>query len=539
MGVTDVFSLIGGLALFLYGMKIMGDGLELIAGQRLKQVLEKLTSNRLMGLIVGLVVTALIQSSSATTVMLVGFVNAGLMSVAQTVGVIMGANIGTSVTAQLIALNISEIAPLFAFAGVALIMFFRGDRLHYMGQVVAGLGILFIGMGTMSDAMRPLRDMPEFISLLTRFENPVLGILVGAGFTAIIQSSSASIGILQALAMQNLVTLPGCIYVVFGMNIGTCITAIIASLGANRAAKRVAMVHLSFKIVGTLLFSLLMIFLPFVDWIMAISPGNISQQIANAHSLFNIVAVALLFPFAGQFAVFAHRVIPEAPTSSTAVVLKYLDAHTMGAPALALHQVRQELTRMAGLAQENVRLGMAALIDADDSHFDAIKANEDIVDALDHEITNYLVRLNQVELSSADAGITSAFAHVTSDLERISDHSENLMERAAERIAGQVDLSDTALDNLRELEGVLETLTENCVRLIRNADEKTGDRDALRAQIADEEQSVDDLVTIFKNSHVQRAAKGECTPESGYLFLNSLTDIERIGDHAMNISEKL
>lgn len=538
MGISDIFSLLGGLALFLFGMKMMGDGLELFAGQRLKQVLEKLTSNRFMGLIVGLIVTAIIQSSSATTVMAVGFVNAGLMTVRQTVGVIMGSNIGTSVTAQLIALNITEIAPLFAFAGVALIMFTRRDKLHYIGQVIAGLGILFIGMNTMSTAMYPLRSMPEFTSLLTRFENPVLGILVGAMFTAIIQSSSASIGILQALAMQNLVTLPACIFVIFGMNIGTCITAIIASLGASRNAKRVAFIHLIFKIAGTLIFSLLMIFIPFVDWIMALSPENVSQQIANAHSLFNVVAVVLLFPFGNKFADLASAAIPEVATTPSATVLRYLDTHKMGAPAIALSQVRQELDRMAHIARDNVSLALGALIQGTDKDFATIQANEDIVDALDHEITSYLVRLNQVELSVVDASEVSAFFHVVSDLERIGDHAENLKEKAEERIKSDISFSDTAIAELKELERITHGLLRNCIELIGDERQEL-DHIALQGKVANKEQSVDDMVTLIKNNHVRRVDSGECSADGAFLFMDSLTDIERIGDHAMNISEKL
>lgn len=310
MTTTNILSLLGGLALFLYGMQMMGNGLEAAAGDRLKQILEKLTSNRFLGVIVGALVTAVIQSSSATTVMVVGFVNAQMMTLQQAVWIIMGANVGTTITGQLIALDVSAIAPLVAFMGVALIMFTKSAKATDIGQIIAGLGILFIGMNMMSTAMMPLRESKEFVELVTHFSNPLVGILVGAGFTALIQSSSASVGILQALAASGVIGLDGAVYVLFGQNIGTCITAVLASIGTSREAKQATAIHLSFNIIGTVIFTLVCMFTPLVSLVIHWTPYNATAQIANMHTLFNICTTLLLLPFGKYLAEFAQRILP-------------------------------------------------------------------------------------------------------------------------------------------------------------------------------------------------------------------------------------
>ena len=300
MKFSDIMGLLGGLALFLYGMQMMGSGLEAAAGNRMKQILEKLTSNRFLGVAIGAAITAVIQSSSATTVMVVGFVNSGMMTLRQAVWIIMGANIGTTITGQLITLDVGELAPLFAFIGVALVVFFKNPQTRHWGQIVAGLGVLFIGMEMMSSAMAPLRESEAFVSLMTRFSNPILGILAGAVFTAVIQSSSASVGILQALAKSGVVNLGGAVYVLFGQNIGTCITAVLASIGTSRSAKRATIIHLLFNVIGTIIFTTLCIVTPLTSWMEMLTPGNPTAQIANMHTLFNIATTLLLLPFAGH-----------------------------------------------------------------------------------------------------------------------------------------------------------------------------------------------------------------------------------------------
>ena len=308
---TDVMGLLGGLALFLYGMQMMSQGLENAAGNKMKKILGKLTSNRFLGVVVGAVITAVIQSSSATTVMVVGFVNSGLMTLTQAIWIIMGANIGTTITGQLIALDVGALAPFIAFVGVAILVFLKNEKIHPIGHIVAGLGILFIGMDMMSASMEPLSDSTEFIRLLTRFENPILGILAGMIFTAIIQSSSASVGILQALAAGGVVTLDSAAFILFGQNIGTCITALLAAIGANRNAKRTTVVHFSFNIIGTFLFAILCVVTPLIHWMQSISPDNVPAQIANLHTLFNIVTTILLLPFGQVLATIAKKILPD------------------------------------------------------------------------------------------------------------------------------------------------------------------------------------------------------------------------------------
>ena len=316
MTITNALSLLGGLALFLYGMQMMSSGLEAAAGNQMKRILERLTSNRILGVLVGAGITAVIQSSSATTVMVVGFVNSGMMTLRQAVWIIMGANIGTTITGQLIALDVGVIAPLLAFVGVALVVFIKRPSVRYWGQIVAGLGILFIGMNMMSDSMKPLQDSQVFINLMTTFQNPLIGILVGAVFTAIIQSSSASVGILQTLARSGLIGLNSAVYVLFGQNIGTCITAVLASIGTSRNAKRTTIIHLMFNIIGTILFTLACMFFPLTSFVEGWTPGSPSAQIANMHTLFNVVTTLLLLPFGTYLANLATKILPEKPAEA-------------------------------------------------------------------------------------------------------------------------------------------------------------------------------------------------------------------------------
>ena len=369
MELTNLFALLGGLALFLYGMTMMSNGLELAAGNKMKSILEKLTTNRFLGVGVGALITALIQSSSATTVMTVGFVNAGLMKLENAVWVIMGANIGTTITGQLIALDITALAPVIAFIGVALIAFVKNKKLDAIGEIIAGLGILFMGMEMMSSAMAPLRSSPEFVSIVSNFENPLIGILVGAGFTAIIQSSSASVGILQALAMSGVITLPSAIYVLFGQNIGTCITAVLASIGTGRNAKRTTIIHLSFNIIGTIIFVIISMLTPFAHIMQSLTPSNIPAQIANVHTVFNVVTTILLLPFGKQLVQLAYIILPEKEGLEDKMTLKYLDFgifendYHIGTSAIANTQLFNETQNMLNVAIDNVRKSFELMID--------------------------------------------------------------------------------------------------------------------------------------------------------------------------------
>lgn len=374
MKITDLISLLGGLGLFLYGMQMMSNGLEAAAGNRMKKILEKLTANRFLGVLVGAGITAAIQSSSATTVMVVGFVNSGMMTLGQAVWIIMGANIGTTITGQLIALDIGAFAPLFAFIGVALIVFIKKEKVHHYGKIIAGLGILFIGMDMMSSAMMPLRDSQTFINLMTKFSNPVLGILAGALFTAVIQSSSASVGILQALAGSGVIGLSQAVYVLFGQNIGTCITAVLASIGTARNAKRTTIIHLLFNIIGTIIFTIVCILTPFAAFVESLTPDNVAAQIANMHTIFNITTTILLLPFGTYLAKITTKILPDLPEEKSDVMhLEYIrpipienrGETKIGLSAIAVNAIKNELLRMVKMAKENV-----------DASFEAVKTEK-------------------------------------------------------------------------------------------------------------------------------------------------------------------
>ncbi|MFR2445729.1 MAG: Na/Pi cotransporter family protein, partial [Thomasclavelia spiroformis] len=383
MKLTDIFAMCGGLALFLYGMTMMSNGLELAAGNKMKSILEKLTTNRFLGVIVGALITAVIQSSSATTVMVVGFVNAGLMNLTNAVWVIMGANIGTTITGQLIAIDITALAPIIAFVGIAMIVFFKSKKMDAFGTIIGGLGILFMGMEMMSNAMVPLRSSPDFIRIVSTFENPFIGILVGAVFTAIIQSSSASVGILQALAKSGVVTLPSAIYVLFGQNIGTCITAVLASIGTGRNAKRTTIIHLSFNLIGTIIFVTISMLLPFADFVQSLTPGNIPAQIANVHTVFNVVTTILLLPFGTKLVTLAFKILPEKDGLEDKLTTKYLDSSIftndfhIGTSAIVSTQLFNETQNMVNVVQKNVQRSFELIVDYDEEkHKELLKDEE-------------------------------------------------------------------------------------------------------------------------------------------------------------------
>ena len=383
MKLTDIFAMCGGLALFLYGMTMMSNGLELAAGNKMKSILEKLTTNRFLGVIVGALITAVIQSSSATTVMVVGFVNAGLMNLTNAVWVIMGANIGTTITGQLIAIDITALAPVIAFVGIAMIVFFKSKKMDAFGTIIGGLGILFMGMEMMSNAMVPLRSSPDFIRIVSTFENPFIGILVGAVFTAIIQSSSASVGILQALAKSGVVTLPSAIYVLFGQNIGTCITAVLASIGTGRNAKRTTIIHLSFNLIGTIIFVTISMLLPFADFVQSLTPGNIPAQIANVHTVFNVVTTILLLPFGTKLVTLAFKILPEKEGLEDKLTTKYLDSSIftndfhIGTSAIVSTQLFNETQNMVNVVQKNVQRSFELIVDYDEEkHKELLKDEE-------------------------------------------------------------------------------------------------------------------------------------------------------------------
>ena len=534
MGITDVLALLGGLALFLYGMQMMSTGLEAAAGNRMKSILEKLTSNRIKGVLVG---AAVIQSSSATTVMVVGFVNSGLMTLKQAVWVIMGANIGTTITGQLIALDIGAIAPLFAIAGVGAIMFIKSEKVHHISSIFAGLGILFMGMDMMGAAMSPLKESEAFISLMTKFDNPLLGILVGALFTAVIQSSSASVGILQALASTGMIPLSSAVFVLFGQNIGTCITAVLASIGMKVNAKRTTVIHLLFNIIGTVLFTVICLVTPYVTWIEAMTPGDPVAQIANAHTVFNIVTTLLLLPFGTHMANIAVRILPDSKKADDEDLrLKYIrpfeSSYAIGHSAVAVSQVRDEVNRMRDMVAKNISDSFDSLVQYDEKLRKKVSEREEYIDFLNKGISEYIVSLMASEMNMSDSRKINGYYAIISNLERIGDHAVNLAEYGDDMRKWEIDFSDTVKEELNEMKA-------QCIAALDNLKEVTSENvERILSQAVIIEQKTDDMRDKYFKKQMQRLKKGKCKPQSGIVFSEILTDFERMGDHALNIAQQ-
>lgn len=537
MEITDVLALLGGLALFLYGMQMMSTGLEAAAGNRMKSILEKLTSNRVKGVLFGAAITAVIQSSSATTVMVVGFVNSGLMTLKQAVWVIMGANIGTTITGQLIALDIGAIAPLFAIAGVGAIMFIKSEKVHHISSIFAGLGILFMGMDMMGAAMSPLKESEAFISLMTKFDNPLLGILVGALFTAVIQSSSASVGILQALASTGMIPLSSAVFVLFGQNIGTCITAVLASIGMKVNAKRTTVIHLLFNIIGTVLFTVICLVTPYVTWIEAMTPGDPVAQIANAHTVFNIVTTLLLLPFGTHMANIAVRILPDSKKADDEDLrLKYIrpfeSSYAIGHSAVAVSQVRDEVNRMRDMVAKNISDSFDSLVQYDEKLRKKVSEREEYIDFLNKGISEYIVSLMASEMNMSDSRKINGYYAIISNLERIGDHAVNLAEYGDDMRKWEIDFSDTVKEELNEMKA-------QCIAALDNLKEVTSENvERILSQAVIIEQKTDDMRDKYFKKQMQRLKKGKCKPQSGIVFSEILTDFERMGDHALNIAQQ-
>lgn len=518
MGITDVLALLGGLALFLYGMQMMSTGLEAAAGNRMKSILEKLTSNRVKGVLVGAAITAVIQSSSATTVMVVGFVNSGLMTLKQAVWVIMGANIGTTITGQLIALDIGAIAPLFAIAGVGAIMFIKSEKVHHISSIFAGLGILFMGMDMMGAAMSPLKESEAFISLMTKFDNPLLGILVGALFTAVIQSSSASVGILQALASTGMIPLSSAVFVLFGQNIGTCITAVLASIGMKVNAKRTTVIHLLFNIIGTVLFTVICLVTPYVTWIEAMTPGDPVAQIANAHTVFNIVTTLLLLPFGTHMANIAVRILPDSKKADDEDLrLKYIrpfeSSYAIGHSAVAVSQVRDEVNRMRDMVAKNISDSFDSLVQYDEKLRKKVSEREEYIDFLNKGISEYIVSLMASEMNMSDSRKINGYYAIISNLERIGDHAVNLAEYGDDMRKWEIDFSDTVKEELNEMKA-------QCIAALDNLKEVTSENvERILSQAVIIEQKTDDMRDKYFKKQMQRLKKENVSRKAVSSFL--------------------
>lgn len=534
MGISEILSLCGGLALFLYGMHMMSSGLEAAAGDRMKQMLEKLTSNTIMGVVIGTVITALIQSSSATTVMLVGFVNSGIMDLSQTVGIIMGANIGATMNGVLLAVGIGDIAPAFAFIGVCLIQFTKDEKKNHIGEIIAGLGILFIGMNMMSSSMSALRNSPVFIGFLSSCSNPILAILVGTVFTALIQSSSASVGILQALAVSGVVDLHTGIYLMFGFTIGTCITAAIASIGTTANAKRTTVIHFLFNVIGTVIFVIFCQTMPVVDWIIRLTPNSPASQVANAHVIFKVVTTLILLPFSKQLVNLSMILIKDKKEDKRPTLMeraKLTAGYSMGTSAIIIRNIRDEINYMYDIAKKNVELSYDAVINNSSENMKVIRENEDHLDELNASISEYISNVLSIPMSRQDSDIITGYFRIVGNIERIGDHADNFAGYSRFFISRGLTMSDTAVDEVRHMR----SLTVDTMEFLEG--DRREDAGTMLINVSRGEQDIDDMTDEYRNRQMDRMRNGVCTAEVSVIYSEMLTDFERIGDHLLNIAE--
>ena len=535
MSVANILSMAGGLGLFLFGITTMGDGIENAAGAKHKRKHEVLTGNRFLAVLVGFVVTAIIQSSTATTVMVVGFVNAGMMSLAQAVGVIMGANIGTTVTSLLIALNFSSVAAASVLVGVILMLASKKTVVKNLGAIFTGFGLLFLGIDMMSDSMAPLRDSAGFMNFIVTVSEsplrPLFGIILGIVMTAVLQSSSASVGVLQTLAMQGLVPLKFSVFVLFGQNIGTCLTALFSTVGAKKNSKRAAVIHLLFNLIGTGIFILIALLTPYVEWIEKLSPDPMAQ-IAISHIVFNIVSTVVMFPFAKALVKLSCLLVPGKDDSESEMHCKFIDDRLLNTPPFAVMQVSKEVARMAKLARDNFETSAHALINRSDKDLDKVMENEEIINYLNHHITSYLVKLNALDITDSDSDYIARVFHAINDIERVGDHAINLAEAAQHNIGEGLKFSDPAREELNQLCGSVVTLLERSMAAFDN--QSLSDDEA--KELSDLEEHIDDLTLECQDSHIFRLNRKECNTEAGMLYLNTIPDFERVGDHAINIA---
>lgn len=551
MDIFNVLNMLGGLALFLYGMNAMGDGLAKVSGGKLESVLEKLTKKRIMAVLLGAAVTAVIQSSSATTVMVVGFVNSGIMKLNQAIGIIMGANIGTTITSWILALtgiqsdNIfvsllkpSSFSPILAVIGSAFILFSKKDRRKDIGTILVGFAILMFGMETMSSAVKPLADVPQFTNMFTMFTNPVLGMIVGAVLTAIIQSSSASVGILQALCATGGVTMASAIPIIMGQNIGTCVTSLISAAGANKNAKRAALVHFYFNLIGTIIFMVVFYTLnAFLHFEILNMTAN-AWLIALVHSCFNIAATIIFMPFGDLLAKLACLTIRDkketdeitAESDSLEKDFQVLDLRFLESPAFAVQQCKNVAVKMANAARDGLFISMELLEKYDEEKAAVVLHYEDIVDRYEDELGTYLVKLNGKSLTKKDSQIVSMLLHVISDFERISDHAVNIKEAAEEMRDKKLKFSDKAAAELK----VYTTAIHEIVNM--SMDAFATENVEAAGNVEPLEEVMDYLKAELKDRHVRRLRKGKCTIELGFVLTDLITNYERVADHCSNIA---
>lgn len=533
--IMQIILALGGLGLFLYGMRLMGEGLELAAGAKLRDILEKLTTNRFLGALVGVIVTAIVQSSTAVSVMCVGFVNASIMNISQAMGVIMGATIGTTVTSVLLSIQISDYAPLAIFIGAVMVMFMKKNNQKYIGQIIAGFGILFFGMTTMSSNLEPLASSDFFSTIITSVSNPFIGVIFGIFFAALLQSSSAAVGVLQALGAISALTLPNAVYMVYGIHIGACVTAVISAIGASKDAKRTALSYVLFTVFGTAIFTLLSLFTPFNAFIESVT-DNIPFQISLVHILSSIIATLLILPAEGLIVKLSYIVIRgDEEGEKEACRLKYVDERLLQTPPIAVNQITKEIDRMGKLAKRNFQLSMESLLNMDEKLIDVVEENEEVIDYLNQAITTYLVKLNGLSLEDSDRVRIGSFYHVVSDMERIGDHAENICELASMAINKNEIFSSIAIGEINDLKKLVDTVMDNSLEMFesRSYSQKKVDL------ISNTEQEIDDKTDLYKANHIERLSDGKCSARVGTLFMELLTNLERIADHSTNIAFSL
>lgn len=527
-------SLLGGLGLFLYGMNLMAEGLQKSAGDKLKKIVEKLTSNTVMGVLVGTVVTAIIQSSSAATVMVVGFVNAGIMSLSQAIGVIMGANIGTTVTAQLVSFKLEAIAPVALGIGIILYLFSKKEKTKELATILLGFGILFTGMEFMKDAVKPLAEYEGFRRALIYFgEHQFLGIIAGFAITGIIQSSSASMGMLIALASQGLIPLSSALPILYGDNIGTCVTSLLSSIGASRNAKRAATMHLTFNVIGTLIFVLILNY-PISALVKWLDPTDAARQIANAHTIFNVVNVLILLPFAKYIVKIVLKIMPitEEESEATAAT-KYLDERIIQTPSIALGNTVKEVSRMGQKANKALEYSMNSLINKSMTDVEKTEKYEEHVNLLQKEILNYLLKLSKSPLNDEERNKVDLLFNTVNDIERVSDHAENISELSRLAIEKDLQFSDTALEEMNNIYSKAKENFNVALKGLESYDK------SIISKVYEIEDEVDALDKLYRKKHIERLNNGKCTIDSGVLFLDLLTNLERISDHSCNIANNI
>lgn len=537
MDLSILLSLAGGLGLFLFGMRVMSDAIEKVAGARLRNILEKLTTNRFTGMLVGIVFTGVIQSSSACTVMVVSFVNSGLMTIYQAAGVIFGANIGTTVTSQLVSFNFSQVAPVILLLGVLITMFGKKGTLPKVAEIIVGFGVLFLGLNGMSSAMAGMKDVPQVVDLLASLRSPFLAVLLGTALTAIIQSSSVTVSIILLMANQGLLELPICLFIILGCNIGACTPALLASIPGKKDAKRAALIHLLFNVIGTVIMYVIFRIATdqVVDIIQSFSSDN-GRFIANAHTTIKIVQVIMLLPFSKQIVDITYLLVPgtdEKVGYRDNFQLQYIGSKVVLNPATAVVEVMKEIDRMASLASENLNRAMNALITLDQEDIDEVYQVEKNINFLNHAITNYLVKINQTTLPIEDMRSIGALFHVVNDIERIGDHAENVADAATQRKADDVSFSKDALKELGEMMDMVNEIIRLSIEAFN-----TGS-DAHFDEINQLEDHIDEKEREIQRNHVDRLSRAECSPEAGMIFSDIVSGLERVGDHANNIAYAL